>query len=450
MARREPRHGFLFWVVTTLTLVATVLSLAPALSPAPAYAVGNIEGMDGHNHEADIDRRAGSVAPTSAQKTAASALGASVRWNKFGTPQSLIRYGGYLGTRPAGETAQQAALNWLNANKALFGLTSFTGLQFVNDSVFRESRGITETGHTVIFRQTFPRTNLPALVSTHEGMVTIGIVGTRVGGWKVAYVSSSVTKNTALAAQKQISERQAWLTAAASIGRTVSLSAVSAARFDRRTGWTRFTVPGFSQPQRARLVALPTPTSGVRPAYETIVLDVNGDTGEAEAFTVFVDAATNKVLLRTNNVQQFAQLAAPTTTTFQGTYTPTSCGTSHTFAVPTGQKSVVVVASAALATNDIVLNLTTPTGQKFSSDTLTSPEAVTYETATGVPAGTYRVSVCPYDSASSIPPYNYAGTFTYSDQSTSTFAYPPKWQYFRTNPNANYATADTRPVTRAR
>ena len=41
----------------------------------------------------DIDVRAGSLAPTAAQRTDVRDLGAQVAWNQFGTPSSLVRPG---------------------------------------------------------------------------------------------------------------------------------------------------------------------------------------------------------------------------------------------------------------------------------------------------------------------------------------------------------------------
>ena len=52
---------------------------------------------------------------------------------------------------------------------------------------------------------------------------------------------------------------------------------------------------GLSQPVRVRLVAVPTPLNGVRTAWEVVLAD-NG--AEPVAFTTYVDAQTNTVLLR--------------------------------------------------------------------------------------------------------------------------------------------------------
>ena len=63
-----------------------------------------------------------SIQPSTAQMTRVSQLGATVRWNKWGTPQSLIKYGGWLATGLGG-TPETAARNWIRTNRTLFRLT---------------------------------------------------------------------------------------------------------------------------------------------------------------------------------------------------------------------------------------------------------------------------------------------------------------------------------------
>lgn len=72
-----------------------VIALAlPLLQTSPAHGQADI--LEVHDTLDDLDNRAGSIAPTAAQKTIANNLKATVRWNRFGTPQSMIKYGGYL------------------------------------------------------------------------------------------------------------------------------------------------------------------------------------------------------------------------------------------------------------------------------------------------------------------------------------------------------------------
>ncbi len=102
-------------------------------SRRPAFGQADI--LDAHRALDDLDNRSGTVAPNTAQRRIVDDLGAKVRWNRFGTPQSLIRYGGYLGT-VSGETAAAAARSWVSSNKALFRLSTVTddNLVLLNES----------------------------------------------------------------------------------------------------------------------------------------------------------------------------------------------------------------------------------------------------------------------------------------------------------------------------
>jgi extracellular elastinolytic metalloproteinase len=413
--------------VIAVTMIAAMLGGASS-----AFAQARI--LDVHQGLADFDSRTGRVAPTAAQRAMVTSLGARATWNAFGTPQSLIKYGDYLATGLSGDPVT-AAREWIRANRTLFRLSdqSVTDLDLLNDS-----RMAGYDGHAVIFRQRFGN-----LAAAQDGMITLGIAS-----GKIAYVSSSCAGDQALAGQASLSPTDAWLRAAANIGRSISVGNVSDIHQDN--SWTVLTVVGFSHPQRARLVALPIPTNGARPVFETIVLDVQG--GAATAYKSFVDAQTGDVLFRQNAVYQLAARPfAPQTFQFQGTYedlpaTP-ACGPFHDFSVPAGSKSLDVVASAALATNDIVLKLYFGGVVVASSDTATSPEAIHYEPAV-LPPGTYRVQVCPFTPNPTVPPnppYNYAGTFTINDVAgTPAFPYPPKWKAFPGNPMLDYSNTDSR------
>lgn len=426
-------------LILAVTIIALVFSTIGPAAVTPAAASGNIEQLQ--TLARDTDYRTGTVAPTSTQKTMVSQMGASVSWNRFGTPQSLIRYGGFLATGLTGDTAAQVARNWLGAKRSLFRLSSVsaTELELVNDSQMPRS-----AVHAVTFRQKFG--GLPA---TRDGMVTVGLSGSKAAGWRIAYVSSSLRTSSGLAAPTSLNAREAWLKAAASVGKSFPATSIMQSKQEARTGWTTLSVKGLAQVQRARLTALPTYTQGVRPAYEAIVLDVRG--GRADAYRVYVDAATGKVWLRENLVDQIADFA-PQATTFTGTYSdapaPRACGSTHSFTVGTGMKSITVVATATIPSNDIVLKLIYNGTVVASSDTATSPEAVRYAPTGGVPAGVYQVQVCPYASPTAPPvaPYTYAGSFIASDTDASGVPYPPKWKYFRAYPTLDYSPTDTRVI----
>ena len=364
------------WKRLLLLVAVGALSL-----PMTAHAAGGV-------YE-DLDARTGEVAPTQAQQDAAQALGAEARWNTFGTPSSLRKDGDYLAAGVAGGDAVAVARAFLDANAALFRLPAggAASLALWNDATLAGSEG-----HAVVFRQKFGD-----LLAAEGGMVVVGVVGD-----KVAYASSSLTGDTALAAQPTLTAAQAWTKAAANVGRNVSVLALGNGQ--QGADWTTFAVDGFAQAQRARLVALPTPSDGVRPAWETLVVDVNG--GSATAFSSFVDAVTGDVLVRKNIVEQ----SHSTAEVFTGAV-PAADGAcapdNGPYTVATGESvgSVVVGVEATLTTNDSVINLVRDGAVVASQDTATSPEALVYD-PNDSGAGTYHVRVCDYSDgpAGTAPP----------------------------------------------
>ena len=382
----------------------------------------------------DADFRTGSVAPSATQKTIAKNLGANVVWNRFGTPASLINYGGYLATGLTGSNVD-AARSFLRANAALFRLTTakVNSLKMVNDSTMTVGGG-----RAVTFRQRFGD-----LSATQDGMIIVGIKG-----GKVAYVSSSVTGNNAAlgAGDATLTAKEAWLKAAQNVGFD-NPGALGSIRQEQ--GWSVFPAEGLVTPlrnkqvgavdQRVRLVALPTYTQGVRAAYETVVLhNTAGDT--PAAYVVFVDAANGNILFRQNAVDQFAsgvQLAADSgffTGTTGTNPDDTLCGPKIPIQVelPT-DKRIDVVATADVPADDIVIVLYDPTGaEKASSDTLTSPEALDYELAPGDVGGEWYALVCEFEDVGN---FTYSGFFQVSPAGTPpAFAFPPQWNYFTANP----------------
>jgi hypothetical protein len=414
-----------------------MLAPAAALMLMPRAAQAQAHILDRPSFLPDMDVRDGIVAPTSAQMAIVSELGASASWNQFGTPQSLSKDGDFLATGLQGESAVAAARSWIEAHKALYRLTSTDSLTLYADSAMPFSNS-----HAVHFKQTFG-----GLTAGQDGLITVGITGTPQDGWKVAYVSSTLTGDRALAGAVRLTPQQAWLRAAADLGRAVPAADLGAVSTERE--WTVFNVQGFNDVQRVRLVAVPTPTGGVRPAFETLVLDNRG--GELTGYKYMIDAESGAVLVRENLVHQAAPQDVPTqqTTPFSGAYSiqgvgPTRTGTcgSHDFNVPAGQRTLAASAHTVLATNDIYLDIVFNGQVVAHQDTGTSPEGVTYAPPSGVPAGTYTVKVCPYlgnlpagGPAPHVEPYTYAGTFTYTTQETNPPSlYPPKWAVFPANP----------------
>jgi hypothetical protein len=89
-------------------------------------AFGQHQLFEGAQGVSDFDSRTAWVEPTPQQVGLAAQLG-TVRWNHFGTPQSLINYGGYLATGLSNDPVA-AASSFISSNAALFRLSA-TGLQ---------------------------------------------------------------------------------------------------------------------------------------------------------------------------------------------------------------------------------------------------------------------------------------------------------------------------------
>jgi len=264
-----------------ITLVAIVSSLAVVAASGPgAWAQQRRRPDPGFQGETGVprnfDRREGRKAPTSRQEAVAAALEATVRWNDFGTPQSLIRYGGFLAEGLPSDPAT-GARQWIGDNRTLFRLSEdgVEALELVSAAPIG-------SGSAVLFRQRFG--NLPA---GHDGLITVGVVD-----GKVAYVSSSITGDERVSGTPTLSAEEAFRIAARNVGVTVEASDIS--QVHEQDGWIVMSVAGFEQPQRVRLVALPTPGDGVRPAYETLLADPEA----SFAFTHFVDARTGEALIR--------------------------------------------------------------------------------------------------------------------------------------------------------
>ena len=401
-------------------LVSLIAMCVVATLGAPAFGQADI--LDAHDSLDDLDNRTGTVAPNATQKAIVDDLGAKVRWNRFGTPQSLIKYGGFLGT-VSGDTAAAAARRWVVSNKALFRLSTVTSdnLMLLNDSRMPNSKG-----HAVVFRQRFGGLELG-----QDGMITVGLTGSRAAGWKVAYVSSSAVGTQTASAAATLSPTEAWLEAAENVGHNVTSASISDER--DHNSWTVFNVAGFEGTQRSRLVAMADPGDGVTAAYETIVLDNAG--GHSEAYTIFVDASTGAILFRTNRVAQVLQdPPIPHSGNFHGeTPDDGTCGPKHAIPTDANTASIVVLASADIPVDDIVLNILRGDEVVASSDTATSPEVATYSPSP-FPAGEYFAQVCEFEE---VPSFSYTGAYAVSDIGAPAGEfppYPPFWKYFKANP----------------
>jgi extracellular elastinolytic metalloproteinase len=254
-------------------VIAFVSGTVPVLGVSD---VGTFQGEEAALQD-DLDLRAGSVEPSALQRRIVADLGATATWNRFGTPQSLApAASGYIATGlPADEL--DAARSWLRANRALFRLSAegVRSLAVVRNAPIGAGRAIT-------FQQTFGA--LPAGI---DGRVTLGLVD-----GNLAYVSSSIAPHASIAGTTVVSAQQAMQLAGARAGRSFALGDISGFRREGRE--TQMTIDGFTGPQTASLVAVPTPRNGVRPAWLTQLIDTRQPLGLA----TYVDALTGATLVR--------------------------------------------------------------------------------------------------------------------------------------------------------
>jgi hypothetical protein len=249
----------------------------------PSSAVGVVShALDGHSEA--YDSRTAVVEPTAAQLAATDALGASVSWNSFGTPQSLARLGGFLASGIQAENPEAAARAWLDANADLFrNATS-------SDLVLHAVTPLAGTqGSVVTLRQ-----RVDGLFLAPDGLVSVALVDGGESGWQVAYVSSSLVPAEDVAGSRELTEPEALVAAAADAGTDLSVLELHAE--GEQAGWTRFDAEDLEDPQFVRSVAFPTPQRGILAAYETVFYD-----GE-DGFQSIVDAETGAVLQRESTV----------------------------------------------------------------------------------------------------------------------------------------------------
>jgi uncharacterized repeat protein (TIGR01451 family) len=408
---------------------------------APISAFGQLNLWDAAQGLPDLDNRAGHVTPTAQQTSLVDSMGARAEWNQFGTVHTMLKYGGFLATGLSGDPVS-AAREWIRANRVLFRLSdqSVTNLELVSDGVTPYS-----AAHAVLFRQRFG-----SLVPTQDGLINVAIVN-----GNVYHVWSSSAGDQAAPGAAVLTPLQGWLAAAASVNQVVPAANVLSANIDQNNNWTVLKVAGFPQDQQVRLTALPTPTNGVRAAYEANVVYVLGHI--SEAYTIFVDAQTGAILYRVNRVNWFAAVA-PETTVFSGEYDPHvfPCATPpNNFTVAAGKVRIVVQVNSGIPTNDLTVTLLFGTGPTAvvvagPEDTGVGSEVLTYEPSGGVPAGNYQVKICQTPNVlagDQMPPYTYAGTFTTDDSPVPGVDVPsPKWKYFFANPLLDYSSTDVRKI----
>ncbi|CAN5586817.1 hypothetical protein BH20ACT23_BH20ACT23_21240 [soil metagenome] len=240
-----------------------------------------------HDHErADVDNRAGTRSPSAAQRAAAARLGAEVHWNRFGTPQSLIKHDGYLATGLPTD-AEAAARRFLSTNRTLFGLS---GSEVAALDLRRHAR--MGDASSITLQQSFG-----GLDASPDGLVTLGVKGGR-----VAFASSSLATNQGSLDSAELTAEDALLISAGDADLDIDSNDIE--RSGSARGWTRFKSDELTHTQLARLVAVPTPNDGVRAAFETFVIN---NVAEPVAYTHYIDAVTGDVLIRNHAVDHLQE-----------------------------------------------------------------------------------------------------------------------------------------------
>ena len=277
----------LIMVAVVLSLIGSGLSAAGSAQSATDELIVDFQNEDSA-HEEQFDTRSGSVAPSSAQQAAVAQLGAEVQWNRFGTPSSLIKYGGFLASGISAKSAEAAARAWVDANAALFRLGSSDSLELASSSRLKGTNG-----YVVNYSQV-----VDGLVVSPEGSLSVGVKGSARHGWKVAYVSSSVVSDAAgVKGTPRLSATSAFVSAARDVD--AGIAAGDLDRDGRRGAWTALDVEGSDETQLVRSIAFPTMDRGLVRAFETSYYD-----GADEGFQHIIDAQTGEVLFRANTVHQ--------------------------------------------------------------------------------------------------------------------------------------------------
>ena len=260
-----------------------VLALAGGAATASAAQPGFQGEEKGHRSK---DARQGTKAPTQRQRELASRAGLTARFNRLGTPSLVTASEGAL-RRGLPSGAEAAARAYLRAERELFGLSAAAvdDLELVSISPLGD-------GAAVLLRQRFGR--LPAGL---DGLVSIGV---RDGD--ALFASSSLSRDAAAPAAATLSAGEAVLAAVRDAGRTVSAATI--AERGRRGRWTAYSAPGFSDLVHVRSVAVPTPSEGVRAAYQVVLVDEQA--AEPLGYTSYVDARTGAVLAREDTVDHLA------------------------------------------------------------------------------------------------------------------------------------------------
>ena len=275
-------------------LVSLGVALAAVITLSPtAYAVQDpreIRGGPGADVTATYDARndAAPVRPSEAQRTAMSRLlrdaGERTRatWDRrFGTPRTIVSYGGSLSGPHSGGPAEVAKA-WLTANREVFGLSS---ADVVSMRVTRNHE-LPGTGtHVVDLVQTFG-----GVAATQGGSLGVAVAA----DGRVLSYAGTVVRHSTLGGAFRLSEGDVLEKVTDVVAPDADFVAKNVGEL---AGFQAFARGPFAGRSYVAKAAFPT-AGGVRPAQRVLFV---GDLDQA--FDIVVDAETGKVLYRSSLVQ---------------------------------------------------------------------------------------------------------------------------------------------------
>ena len=273
-------------------------------------------------------------------------------------------------------------------------------------------------------------------------------------GWKVISAAGTVHGDTTLAGKASLAPQEAVQRRGGRCGRATLARPDRPGRQDRRRGLQGIPAcPAWPTCSARDLVAFPTVERGFVPAYETIVLDMEG--AEPAAYRTFVDeprrhdprprghdGQRGRRAARLQPAQaQAAALAAPQAFTGELPAADGGCAPQHgPYAVAAGAGVRAIDVLAQRGRPDAGHRAAAITAGRRSSakpTPLTTPERIRYAPAGGVPAGDYFVEVCEFrDGAPPVEPRTYSGTITLDD-SAPPAPYTARWRDFGATPLHN-------------
>ena len=225
----RPVRRWLITVIAGAALVATACDVPPP----PGTGRGSLDlSLLNRPSLADADSRVGNVAPTAAQTSEVTGLGAAVRWSRYGTPSSLIRYGNFLASGLSGSPAV-VARTFVQTHHALF--------RFFPPRMFRRSRWSTT-------RRSPAPTPMPCFCGSGSGRFGRARMGSSQSAWSATRSRTSLRARAGSGpapAGATLSVRSGLADAAANVGRTVGAGDLGAITADH--GWSQFTVRGSAR-----------------------------------------------------------------------------------------------------------------------------------------------------------------------------------------------------------